>query len=141
MKPMYTGTATAIGGREGQVKSSDGFLEFSLVKPKGMGGKGEEGTNPEQLFAAGYSACFGSALELVIQQKKADVQESSVTANVSIGKDEEDGGFKLAVELDVNLKGVDQETAQELAEAAHQVCPYSKATRGNIDVNIKAKGE
>ncbi|MCD7036083.1 organic hydroperoxide resistance protein [Metabacillus sp. GX 13764] len=141
MNPMYTGTATATGGREGQVKSSDGFLEFSLVKPKGMGGKGEEGTNPEQLFAAGYSACFGSALELVIQQKKADVQESSVTANVSIGKDEEDGGFKLAVELDVNLRGVDQETAQELAEAAHQVCPYSKATRGNIDVTIKAKGE
>lgn len=141
MRAMYTAQATAQGGREGHVKSSDGILEFTLVKPKGMGGKGEEGTNPEQLFAAGYSACFDGALNLVIENKKEKVEGTEVTANVSIGKDEADGGFKLAVQLDVTVKGVDDQKAQELVEAAHQVCPYSKATRGNVEVTLNAKGE
>lgn len=138
MEKLYTATATAIGGREGKVVSSDQVLDLQVKMPKGLGGPGGDYTNPEQLFAAGYSACFDSALGLVIRNKKLKVEGTQVTAHVSIGKDEADGGFKLAVKLEVAITGVEREVAQELVEAAHQVCPYSKATRGNIDVELLA---
>ncbi len=138
MTALYTASATAVAGRAGRVLSSDNVLDLDLKTPEGLGGEGGYGTNPEQLFAAGYSACFGSALGLVINQKRIKgVTSTAVTANVSIFKDEADGGFKLAVELEAEIEGVDEAVAQELIEAAHQVCPYSKATRGNIEVTLK----
>ncbi|TXK74820.1 organic hydroperoxide resistance protein [Paenibacillus sp. N3.4] len=135
MDNLYTAVATANGGRNGKVRSSDGVLDLDVKMPKELGGAGGAATNPEQLFAAGYSACFDSALNLVIRTKRVEVESTSVTAHVSIGKTD-DGGFGLAVQLDVTIKGVSPEIAEELAHAAHQVCPYSKATRGNIEVNI-----
>ena len=136
MNPLYTAKATSTGlGRQGHVASSDGVLEHDLAIPKEMGGAGDAGTNPEQLFAAGYAACFHSALQLVARREKVKIQGSSVTAEVGIGKQGE--GFGLAVDLVVALPGVEQETGEKLVSAAHQVCPYSNATRGNIDVNLK----
>ncbi|MBA2175885.1 organic hydroperoxide resistance protein [Halobacillus locisalis] len=133
-KALYTAKATAQGGRKGTVTSSDGTIDFELSMPKSLGGQEKEGsTNPEQLFAAGYSACFDSALQLVASQAKKSI-ESVITANVSIGKEGE--GFGLAVQLDVEIKGVDQEEAEELVHKAHQVCPYSRATRNNIEVTL-----
>ncbi|WP_175990398.1 organic hydroperoxide resistance protein [Bacillus sp. Marseille-Q1617] len=135
MEPLYTAKATANGGRQGKVKSSDGVLEFDLAMPKSLGGSGGEGaTNPEQLFAAGYSACFDSALNLVAGQEKKKI-DSEVTAEVSIGKDT-DGGFKLSVVLSVSVGGVELDEAKQLVEKAHGVCPYSKATRDNIEVKL-----
>ncbi|WP_088007861.1 organic hydroperoxide resistance protein [Indiicoccus explosivorum] len=137
MEPLFTTTVTAEGGRAGHVKSKDGILDLNLVSPKELGGPGGEGTNPEQLFAAGYSACFDGALNLVIKNKKEkDVTDTSVTADVHFLKDESDGGFKIGVDLNVKVDGVDKDKAKELVEAAHQVCPYSKATRGNVEVNL-----
>ncbi|KUI36518.1 organic hydroperoxide resistance protein [Mycobacterium sp. IS-1496] len=135
MKPLYTAEALATGeGRDGHGRSSDGRLDFDLAIPKEMGGSGN-GTNPEQLFAVGYAACFHSALRLVARQEKVDVSDSTVGARVSIGQ-LDNGGFGLAVELEVALPNVDEQTAQEIADKAHQVCPYSNATRGNIDVTV-----
>jgi Ohr subfamily peroxiredoxin len=135
MKTLYTAEALATGeGRDGHGRSSDGRLDFDLAIPKEMGGSGN-GTNPEQLFAVGYAACFHSALRLVARQEKVDVTDSTVGARVSIGQID-NGGFGLAVELEIALPNVDQQTAQEIAEKAHQVCPYSNATRGNIDVTL-----
>ncbi|MFL8936066.1 organic hydroperoxide resistance protein [Rossellomorea oryzaecorticis] len=135
MDALYTAKATANGGRQGKVKSSDGVLEFDLAMPKSLGGSGAEGaTNPEQLFAAGYSACFDSALNLVAGQEKKKI-DSEVTAEVSIGKDT-DGGFKLAVVLSVSVGGLELDEAKQLVEKAHGVCPYSKATRDNIEVKL-----
>jgi Ohr subfamily peroxiredoxin len=135
MKTLYTAEALATGeGRDGQARSADGRLDLQLAIPKEMGGNGD-GTNPEQLFAIGYAACFHSALRLVARQEKADVSDSTVGSRVSIGT-LDNGGFGLAVELEVTLPNVDHATAQALAEKAHQVCPYSNATRGNIDVNL-----
>lgn len=135
MKALYTAEALATGeGRDGHGRSSDGRLDFDLAIPKEMGGSGN-GTNPEQLFAVGYAACFHSALRLVARQEKADVSDSTVGARVSIGQ-LDNGGFGLAVELEVTLPGVDEQTARQLADKAHQVCPYSNATRGNIDVTV-----
>lgn len=137
MDILYTAMATAEGGREGKVTSSDGNLDLQLTLPKGLGGPETAGTtNPEQLFAAGYSACFHSALKLVAGQMKVDASRSTVTAAVGIGGIE-GGGFGLQVELDVNLHGVDHEQAVAVAERAHEVCPYSNATRGNIDVTLE----
>ncbi|KSU84306.1 peroxiredoxin, Ohr subfamily [Fictibacillus enclensis] len=137
---LYTAKATANGGRQGKVKSSDSTIDFSLSMPKSLGGKEEAGaTNPEQLFAAGYAACFDSALQLVARQARKRI-ESSVTAEVSIGKDT-DGGFGLAVALHAKVNGTSQEEAEQLIEQAHQVCPYSKATRGNIAVTLHVSAE
>ncbi|MFC4388107.1 organic hydroperoxide resistance protein [Gracilibacillus marinus] len=133
---LFTSTATAKGGRDGHVKSNDGIIDLNLVNPAG-GGSGE-GTNPEQLFAAGYSACYDGALNLIASKQKKEI-DSTITADVSLLKDEADGGFKIGVVLHVEIKGVSQEEAEELAKAAHDFCPYSKATRGNIDVELKAK--
>ncbi len=136
MEALYTAVATSVGGRSGHVKSSDGVLDLDVRPPQAMGGPAGNYTNPEQLFAAGYSACFGSALAHVALQKKLKL-ESTVTARVGIGK-KDGGGFMLAVEMDVDIKGIDQKTADELVAEAHQVCPYSNATRGNVEVTLKA---
>jgi len=133
-KVLYTAEASTTGGRDGHARSSDGVLDVDVRVPEAMGGQGG-GTNPEQLFAAGYAACFQSALGVVSRRKKVDTSGSTVTAKVSIGAIE-GGAFGLAVELDVAIPGVDGESAQELADAAHQVCPYSNATRGNIEVTV-----
>ena len=135
MKTLYTAEALATGeGRDGHGRTSDGKLDFDLAIPKEMGGSGN-GTNPEQLFAVGYAACFHSALRLVGRQDNADVSDSAVGARVSLGQID-NGGFGLAVELEVTLPNLDHDAAQALAEKAHQVCPYSNATRGNIDVKL-----
>ncbi|GGX90144.1 organic hydroperoxide resistance protein [Streptomyces fructofermentans] len=134
MDALYTAVATATHGREGRAYSSDGRLDLQLGIPAEMGGNGQ-GTNPEQLFAAGYSACFASALGLVGRAAKVDVSEAAVTAEVGIGKQGE--GFALAVTLRVELpEGLDAATGRKLVDQAHQVCPYSNATRGNIPVEI-----
>lgn len=134
MTPLYTAVATATGGREGKTRSDDGIVDLPLTVPKSMGGPGGEGTNPEQLFAAGYAACFGSALRVVAAAQKKRLGQPVVTAHVTIGKEGE--GFKLAVELVGAFPELTKEEAAELMTAAHQVCPYSKATRGNIDVKL-----
>lgn len=137
MAAIYTATATATGeGRDGRSRSSDGILDVGLAVPTEMGGAGGA-TNPEQLFAAGYAACFHSALKLVARRDGVAVEDSAVTADVSIHPTD-GGGFQLSVDLEVELGGVDQAQADALVEAAHQVCPYSNATRGNIDVNVTA---
>ncbi|HXA33983.1 MAG TPA: organic hydroperoxide resistance protein [Acidimicrobiales bacterium] len=134
-KALYTAEASTTGGRDGHARSSDGVLDLDVRVPEEMGGHGG-GTNPEQLFAAGYAACFQSALGVVSRRQKVDTSGSTVTAKVTIGTID-GGAFGLAVELDVAIPGVDGETAQALADAAHQVCPYSNATRGNIEVAVK----
>ncbi|MER5996368.1 organic hydroperoxide resistance protein [Streptomyces viridosporus] len=134
MDALYTAVATATHGREGRAVTSDGKIDVGLSAPVELGGDGR-GTNPEQLFAAGYAACFGSALGAVGRASKVDVKDASVTAEVGIGKQGE--GFALAVTLRVELpEGVDEETGRKLVEQAHQVCPYSNATRGNIPVDL-----
>jgi osmotically inducible protein OsmC len=136
VKPLYTARATATGGRSGHVVSADGILDVNVRPPKEMGGPGGA-TNPEQLFAAGYAACFQSALSLVGRRQGVDTSDSLVDADVSIGT-VQGGGYGLAVTLRVTIPGVNPEQVRSLAEAAHQVCPYSNATRGNIDVTLDA---
>ena len=136
MKALYTATTTVHGGREGHVESSDGMLKHKLVMPRDLGGAGGEGTNPEQLFAAGYGACYESALSNVARKEGVKLSDVEVTTNVMIGKDESDGGFMLAVRLDVSLPGIERAQAEDLVKKAHDFCPYSKATRGNIDVEL-----
>jgi Ohr subfamily peroxiredoxin len=137
MKVLYTAHATSTGGRTGEAKSSDGQLTVKLVTVKELGGTGGDGTNPEQLFAAGYSACFLSALKLVAgEQKKPVPAGTSITADVGIGPRDNGVGFGLAVTLNVTIPGVDKAEGRKLVEAAHQVCPYSNATRGNVDVKL-----
>src|SRR4051812_13922540 len=135
MDALYTAEATAWGGREGRAASSDGHVDVQLVIPKELGGPGGDGTNPEQLFASGYAGCFHSALKLVAREAKVDVTESAVTVRVGIGADGK-GGFGLTVEIVAEIDGVDPEVARDLLERAHQVCPYSNATRGNVDVAL-----
>ncbi|MBK1897429.1 organic hydroperoxide resistance protein [Chryseobacterium paridis] len=135
MKLLYSTSATAKGGRNGHVKSENGVLDLEVRMPKGLGGANEDYANPEMLFAAGYSACFDSALNLVIKQSKIKTGETTVTAKVSLGQ-LENGGFGLAVDLHANVPEVSLEEAHSLVEKAHQVCPYSNATRGNIEVNL-----
>lgn len=135
MKTLYTGVATTTGGREGSVKSDDGILDLDLSVPKSMGGKGEDKTNPEQLFAAGYSACYGSALQVVAKKHKIDLGDFSVTASVELSQTEE-GDLELSVILDSYIPGVDVETGEKLVNEAHEICPYSRATRDNIDVTL-----
>jgi len=136
MNELYTAMATAEGGREGKVASSDGNLDLQLTLPQGLGGPESPGTtNPEQLFAAGYAACFHSALKLVSKQMEVDTDRSTVTAVVGI-EAEDSGGFGLRVELEVNLPGVAHDQAEAVTAKAHEVCPYSNATRGNIPVDL-----
>ena len=134
MKILYTAEATVHGGREGEARSSDGKLVVKLSPPKEMGGSGE-GTNPEQLFAVGYAACFQSALMRIAQREHVDASKSTITSKVGIGPNGQ-GGFGLEVELHVSIPGVDPVTGAKILELAHQVCPYSNATRGNIPVTL-----
>ncbi|GAB3067744.1 organic hydroperoxide resistance protein [Virgibacillus ainsalahensis] len=133
---IFTSSATAKNGRDGHVKSDDGLIDLNLVNP--ASNKTDKGSNPEQLFAAGYAACYDGALSHVAgeQNKKID---SETTADVDFMKDEDNGGFKIGVTLNIKIEGVSAEEAEELAEAAHQFCPYSKATRGNIEVKLNPK--
>ncbi|MGW5558617.1 organic hydroperoxide resistance protein [Micromonospora sp. CA-269861] len=138
MQVLYTASATASGdGRDGHVETSDGTFTLDLAVPKEMGGAGGA-ANPEQLFAAGYAACFHGALRLVARRAKADVTGSVVGAEVGIGPNGS-GGFGLTVQLVVDLPAVPREAAEQLVEQAHQVCPYSNATRGNIDVTLTVR--
>jgi Ohr subfamily peroxiredoxin len=134
MTPLYTARATAVGGREGRVTSDDGFVDQQLQLPPALGGKGGA-TNPEQLFAAGYAACFEGALRLVARTRGVAITSAKIEAEVDIGKDET--SFGLAVRLHAHVGGVDAATAQALTDGAHEVCPYSKATRGNIPVTVR----
>ncbi|WEJ74083.1 organic hydroperoxide resistance protein [Pseudomonas sp. PSE14] len=135
IKALYTATATATGGRDGRAISSDGILDVKLSTPRELGGQGGEATNPEQLFAAGYSACFIGAIKFVASQSKKQIPaDASITGKVGIGQIP--GGFGLEVELNINLPGLDLAEAEDLVAKAHQVCPYSNATRGNIDVRL-----
>ncbi|MFG2788875.1 organic hydroperoxide resistance protein [Streptomyces sp. NPDC048419] len=134
MDALYTAVATATHGRDGRAFTNDGKVDVKLAPPVELGGNGE-GTNPEQLFAAGYAACFGSALGLVGRQAKVDVSDAAVTAEVGIGKQGEGFGLKVALRIELP-DTVDEATGRKLVETAHQVCPYSNATRGNIEVDI-----
>jgi lipoyl-dependent peroxiredoxin len=136
IKPLYTAEATAVGGREGHVRSADGLVDVDLRPPVEMGGPGGA-TNPEELFASGYAACFQSALQVVARRAKVSVDGSTVAAKVTIGTTE-GGGFGLAVALDVHIPDVDTGTVETLIKGAHEVCPYSNATRGNIEVLLNA---
>ena len=136
MNVLYKATATSNGGRDGRAVSSDNALDVKLAAPRELGGNGAQGTNPEQLFAAGYSACFLSAMKFVAGQRKQAVPaETTVTADVGVGPNDK-GGFALDIELRISLPGLDAAAAQDLVNAAHQVCPYSNATRGNVEVRV-----
>jgi len=136
VRVLYTAEATAVGGRDGHAKTSDGRLDVALDVPSELGGSGGQGMNPEQLFACGYSACFHNALEGVARRAKVSVEGSSVTARVGFGPIGE-GRFGLTVELLAHLPGVDPAMAETLVAGAHDRCPYSNATRGNIPVDLK----
>ncbi len=137
-KAVYTAHATSTGGRTGTTESSDGAIKLALVTPKELGGAGGAGTNPEQLFAAGYSACFIGAMKAVsARQKLALSSEVSIKSSVSIGPmTGKPGAFGIAVTMDISVPGMDRAALEQLVAAAHEVCPYSNATRGNIDVTL-----
>ena len=135
MDKLYTASVTAHGGRDGHIKSSDGILDFELKKPKEMDGQGGA-TNPEQLFAAAWGPCYLGALHGIAGKEGVDVTEATVDVQVSFNKD--GGAFVLSAELDVHIPGLDHDETQRLADLAHKVCPYSKATRGNIEVRVTA---
>jgi lipoyl-dependent peroxiredoxin len=135
-QPLYTAVATVVSGREGFGETSDGNVQVNFALPKEMGGPGKPGTtNPEQLFALGYASCFGQALRVITAKEQVKVGEVKVTSHVTIGKTDA-GGFALNAELHCHLPGIDQAAAEKLVEAAHQLCPYSNATRGNIAVKL-----
>lgn len=137
MESLYTAVATATGGRNGHVKSENGLLDIDVRVPAEMGGPKGEYLNPEMLFAGGYAACFDSALNVVIRSAKIETGPTTVTARVSIGKI--DAGYGLAVVLEIDIPNVTKDVAEDLVNKAHQVCPYSNATRGNIDVKLVIK--
>jgi lipoyl-dependent peroxiredoxin len=141
IKPLFTATATAIGGRNGHTESADGIVKADLSVPKEMGGPGKPGAaTPEHLFAAGYAACFGGALDYVAKQKKRDAAKAKITCAVTIGQ-REGGGFGLAVKMRVEDRGLGQtELAEFVREAHEKICPYSHATRGNVDVAFEVIG-
>ncbi|CAN5207481.1 organic hydroperoxide resistance protein [soil metagenome] len=136
MSTLYSTKVTAVGGRSGTVRSEDGLLDLNLALPTGLGGKGGA-TNPEQLFAAGYAACFENAVIHVTRNKAAKVKDDDIKVVAEVGMSPNgSGGFALSVALDVAITGVDQATAEEIVKEAHSVCPYSNAVKGNIDVAI-----
>jgi lipoyl-dependent peroxiredoxin len=142
IKPLYTATATATGGRNGHTQSSDGVVKADLSVPKEMGGPGRPGTaTPEHLFAAGYSACYGGALDFVAKQHKKDASKASITCAVTIGA-REGGGFALAVKMRVEDQSLPQPDLEAFAKEAHEkICPYSHATRNNVDVQFEIVGQ
>jgi lipoyl-dependent peroxiredoxin len=134
---LFTSSVSAVGGREGRVESSNGVINMELAMPNTPRAKDKpQATNPEQLFAAGYAACFDGALQLMARKERVEL-DSEVTANVSLLKDETDNGFKLGVLLQVKGKGIEKSQLEDLVHKAHEFCPYSKATRGNIDVQLE----
>jgi Ohr subfamily peroxiredoxin len=134
---LFTSSVSAVGGREGRVESSNGVINMELAMPNTPRAKEKpEATNPEQLFAAGYAACFDGALQLMARKERVEF-DSEVTANVSLIKDESDNGFKLGVLLQVKGKDIEKSQLEDLVHKAHEFCPYSKATRGNIDVQLE----
>lgn len=135
MKTLYTAKAKAVGGRNGHAETDDKLLSLQLASPGGS----KPGTNPEQLFACGYAACFGSAIEHVAKQQKLDVNNVEVGAEVTLNQD--DNGYFIGVTMNVSLPSLDAATAEKLVNDAHGVCPYSKATRGNIKVALRANGQ
>lgn len=135
MQSIYTAVVTVQGGREGRVRSSDGCLDLKLKVPQSMGGPGGAGSNPEQLFAAGYAACFESALSFVARRDGLTLKDVSLTAHVSLNKTG-DSQFDLGVELHGSFPGMDKAAAEKLMQDAHQICPYSRATRGNVPVKL-----
>lgn len=136
MSTLYSTTATAVGGRHGTVRTDDGLLDLQLAIPTSMGGKGGA-TNPEQLFAAGYAACFENAVIHVSRGKEAKVSDKDITVDATVGLlPNGSGGFALSVALAVEIAGLDQATAEEIVQTAHAVCPYSNAIKGNVDVAI-----
>ena len=140
MKVLYTTAATAMGGRDGRTHSADGSLDLRIVPPVELGGpEGEEGTDPETLFAAGYASCFHSSVKFMAEYKKIDHSESTVTAEIDFGPTGS-GGFVLAARLAVTLPGVDDETAARLVRRAHRHCPYSNSVKGNMEVAVSVNG-
>ena len=139
MDALYSTTVNAVGGRSGTVRSTDGLLDIKLALPKKLGGK-EDATNPEQLFAAGYAACFGNAVIHITRNKDHKIGDADVDVAATVGMvPNGSGGFALTVALDVTISGVDLQTAKVIVDEAHKVCPYSNATRGNIDVVLSVK--
>lgn len=136
MKTLYEATTTATGGRKGSVKSEDGPIDFNLSVPKSMGGEGGDGANPEQLFGAAYAACFGGAIQAVAKNEGVDINEDELSVTAIIGFCKDEDGFFLEATLDCYIPGVDLETGEDLVEKAHEVCPFSKATRDNITVTL-----
>ncbi|ARF12951.1 organic hydroperoxide resistance protein [Sporosarcina ureae] len=139
MKPLYETTIINTGGRDGSVYSPDNIFNLDVAKPVALGGVVSGASNPEQLFAAGYSACFNSALEIQLDKGKVEYASSEVIATVALYPDKTDGGVKLGAKLEVTIEGVDQATAEEYAKKAHNYCPYSKALSGNVEVEITVK--
>jgi len=137
MSAIYSTEARAVGGRAGHVETPDGLLSVDLALPREMGGPGGA-TNPEQLFAAGYAACFENAVRFVAGQQKVPLKGAAVTARVSVHRRAE-GGFQLGISLEAEIEGLDQDAAEALVASAHRVCPYSNATRGNVDVGITVR--
>jgi Ohr subfamily peroxiredoxin len=138
MKTLYKTKAVSVGGRDGQAYVENTPIHFEMALPPELGGAKASGFNPEQLFAAGYAACFGSALQHVFRAHKLTLPPPEVDVTVHIGSNDK-GGFQLAVDILATIQGVEQDAAERLALEAHQVCPYSNATRGNIEVNVSAK--
>ena len=139
---QYTASATSQGGRHGQVKSSDGAIHLSTTEPRELGGDGAQGkTNPEQLFAAGYAACFSSAAKLAAETMDLKIEDDAleVTCHVSLGKDPQDNGFGLKVKMEVQADGLEEETKHRLIKKANEICPYSKAIKGNVAVDLVTK--
>jgi peroxiredoxin, Ohr subfamily len=138
MKSLYTATMTNTGARKGKAASPDGNFVLQMVTPAEMGGNPkDQGTNPEQLFAATYSSCFNGALQHILRQDKVEYEGSTVTADVSLVEDPTDNGFRIGAALTISVKGIPLDKAKEYAQKAHAFCPYSKAIRGNVDVELK----
>jgi osmotically inducible protein OsmC len=140
MNVLYTAEATAVGGRAGHSRTSDGRVDVDLDVPTELGGPGGPGTNPEQLFATGYAACFQASMARYATMRKLDLSDTRVTARIGIGT-LESGGLGLTAALDLDAPGISHEDAVELMKRAHETCPYSRATRGNIDVTLSVGGE
>lgn len=137
MKTLYETTVINTGGRQGIVQSPDNVFMLDVAAPPELGGQVTTATNPEQLFAAGYSACFNSALEFQLKKHNVTIERSTVSATVALAADPADGGVKLDVELEVKILGLDEETAHKFVKLAHEYCPYSKAIKGNVNVNVE----
>ena len=137
MKVLYTAVVTNTGGRSGKAYSTDGKFEVNVAMPAEMAGKDPDATNPVQLFASGYSSCFYGALELVLRTNRDRLVSTQVTASVSLLEDPEDNGFKIGVHMQASVKGISKEEAEKYVKLAHEVCPYSKATRGNVEVTLE----